>query len=67
MRLSGPSKSITEKQEIVRKRVFDVSSLDEVADVLEVLKRERFVGAVRFNVGPGGRAISVEAEERARV
>ncbi len=59
--------ALIETQEIVRKRTFNVRSIEEVADILATLKRERFVGCVRFNVGPGGTTNSVEAEERARL
>lgn len=68
MRLFAPvSAAITEKQEMVRKRVFMVRSIDEACELLLALKREGFVGSLKCNIGRGGIPNSVETEERARL
>jgi hypothetical protein len=52
---------------IVRKRRYLVSSLDEILPILEQMKRERFMGVVKFDVGCGGTVTSVEVEERSKI
>ena len=57
----------TDKQEIIRRRVFQVSAMEQVFEIMEALKEEKFQGRVCFNVGRGGVPQSVEAEERAKL
>jgi hypothetical protein len=59
--------AVVDKQEIARTRVFNVCSIDQVADVLRMLKSERFFGRVVFHFGPGGTPQSVEVEERTKL
>lgn len=49
---------------IVRKRRFSVRSLDDVARVLEQMKRERFEGVIKMDFRCGGVVTSIEVEER---
>ena len=69
MRLISPFPTIhvVEKQEMVRRRIFSVRSLDDIPTVLQKLKGERFMGSVKFNIGPGGTPNSVEVEDRAKI
>ena len=67
--MAGPSLAPphSDHSEIVRKRRFSVSSSDEVMDILDKLKRERFQGVVKFDIRCGGTVTSVEVEERSKV
>jgi hypothetical protein len=58
---------IIEKQELIRRRVFQVNTMDQVFEIMDALKQERFQGRVCFSIGPGGTPQSVEAEERAKL
>lgn len=44
---------VVESTNIVRRRVFQLSSADEIPDVLMLLKREKFTGCVTVNVAQG--------------
>ena len=62
--MSTPASAQTE---VVRKRRFAVSSLEEVADVLRQMRNERFQGVVRIDFRCGGTPTSAEVEERSKV
>lgn len=61
--MSTPS-AVSEQSEVVRKRRFDVRSIDEVYSILRTLRNERFQGVVKFDFRCGGTPTSVEVEER---
>lgn len=54
----------SEQTDVVRKRRFDVRTIDEAVAVLQQLKQEQFKGAVRFDLGCGGIIVSAQTEER---
>lgn len=69
-RLTPPAASSSvrwEVREVVRKRLFAVKTPDDVSAVIEELKRERAVGRISLNLGPGGIAQTLEFEERSKL
>jgi hypothetical protein len=58
---------INEQQEIVRRRTFEVRSWEDIAQIGNILKAERFFGSVLIHVGPGGTIQHAVAEERGKL
>lgn len=63
-RLFPPQAAISEKREVVTKRSWRVSSRNDILAVIETLGRERAVGRLTLNFGPGGSVNAMEFEER---
>jgi hypothetical protein len=52
--------------EVVRKRSWNVRSLGEIQAVIEDLCREKVMGKLSLNLGPGGVVGTLTFEERAK-
>ena len=64
---SRPLTLINETQHITRRRLYSIKTLDDIFVLVDLIKRERFIGRVRYNVGPGGTVMDIELEESAKV
>ncbi len=56
----------SEEQSIMRRRVFKVRGMDDVRDVMEIVKREKFTGSLAIHVSQGTCAAAT-LEERAKL
>lgn len=56
----------SEEQSIMRRRVFKVREFEDVRDVMEIVKREKFTGSVAIHVSQGTMAAAT-LEERAKL
>lgn len=67
---SKPDKPLTllhETQHLTRKRLYAIRTIDDLVELTQLLRRERFIGRVRMNVGPGGSVMDIELEESAKL
>lgn len=63
-RVFPPQSAISEKREVVTKRSWRVSSRNDILAVIETLSKERAIGRLTLNFGPGGTVGMMEFEER---
>jgi len=66
-RLLAPNSASMESHEVVRKRTYQVRTLNDILAVIEGLNREKAIGALSLNLGPGGTAQTMVFEERKQV
>ena len=56
----------SEEQSLMRRRTFKVRGYDDVRDVIEIVKREKFTGSVAIHVSQGTVAAAT-LEEKAKL
>lgn len=62
-----PLTLLNETHHLTRRRIYSIRTMEDVVSLIESLKRERFMGRVKFNCGPGGTVMDVELEESAKL